>query len=324
MFRREKGITLIALVITIIVLLILAGVSISLVLGNNGVLNQATNAVKANREASVKEEIQLAYAAVETEYWEAWANNSSLSKADFFEENNRLKNHIEQATENKANIQVTRDGDKFNVTYGVTDNSEKPLSFIVYTDGKIEEVAVTSNVVELISESSENVLQLVEQNSAAYDLLNLMKSIQVNDQGVLQMGTDDVYDTLGLDGNMVPMISYPSGVEVTREDTCFIAKSYVLKLNDNNESHSEGVTVRVPKNSNMQKYTNPYDLRVMFARNYSESENVENGNLNDSTIILDVTKINSDTVEFVLPAEVIGNKDVEGVFVVFEGPLADD
>ena len=38
--KKQKGITLVALVITIIVLLILAGVSISLALGNNGVLTR--------------------------------------------------------------------------------------------------------------------------------------------------------------------------------------------------------------------------------------------------------------------------------------------
>ena len=38
---RNKGITLIALVITIIVLLILAGVSIAMLTGENGILNQA-------------------------------------------------------------------------------------------------------------------------------------------------------------------------------------------------------------------------------------------------------------------------------------------
>ena len=38
MFKKEKGITLVALVVTIVVLLILAGVSISLVLSNNGVI----------------------------------------------------------------------------------------------------------------------------------------------------------------------------------------------------------------------------------------------------------------------------------------------
>ena len=42
--NKQKGITLIALVITIIVLLILAGVSISMLTGENGILNQASKA----------------------------------------------------------------------------------------------------------------------------------------------------------------------------------------------------------------------------------------------------------------------------------------
>ena len=46
--KNKNGITLIALVITIIVLLILAGVSISLTLGQNGVLTQAKTAVEKN------------------------------------------------------------------------------------------------------------------------------------------------------------------------------------------------------------------------------------------------------------------------------------
>ena len=42
--KKENGITLIALVITIIVLLILAGVSIAMLTGDNGILTQAQNA----------------------------------------------------------------------------------------------------------------------------------------------------------------------------------------------------------------------------------------------------------------------------------------
>ena len=42
--RKNTGITLIALVITIIILLILAGVSIAMLTGNNGILTQAKNA----------------------------------------------------------------------------------------------------------------------------------------------------------------------------------------------------------------------------------------------------------------------------------------
>ena len=42
MFKNQKGITLVALVITIIVLLILAGVSIAMLTGDNGVLKKAS------------------------------------------------------------------------------------------------------------------------------------------------------------------------------------------------------------------------------------------------------------------------------------------
>ncbi len=66
--RNQKGITLVALVITIIVLLILAGVSISLVLGNNGVLTQASEAVITNEKATVKQDMDMAFADANMEY----------------------------------------------------------------------------------------------------------------------------------------------------------------------------------------------------------------------------------------------------------------
>ena len=56
---QERGITLIALVIAIVVLLILAGVSIAMLTGQNGILTQATKAREENRGASVQEQIDL-------------------------------------------------------------------------------------------------------------------------------------------------------------------------------------------------------------------------------------------------------------------------
>lgn len=56
--RKERGITLIALVITIIVLLILAGVSISMLTGSNGILTQAQNAKEETEKASLIEQAQ--------------------------------------------------------------------------------------------------------------------------------------------------------------------------------------------------------------------------------------------------------------------------
>ena len=57
--KRNKGITLIALVITIIVLLILAGVTIATLTGENGILTRASDASKETEIASVKEQAQM-------------------------------------------------------------------------------------------------------------------------------------------------------------------------------------------------------------------------------------------------------------------------
>ena len=60
-FKSTKGITLIALVVTIIVLLILAGVSIAMLTGNNGILTQGKRAKEEQAHAAVKEGIMLLY-----------------------------------------------------------------------------------------------------------------------------------------------------------------------------------------------------------------------------------------------------------------------
>jgi len=59
--KRNKGITLIELVVTIIVLLILAGISISMLSGDNGILQKATTAKTESEIGQEQEIIGLAY-----------------------------------------------------------------------------------------------------------------------------------------------------------------------------------------------------------------------------------------------------------------------
>ena len=59
MKKNERGITLIALVVTIVVLLILAGVSISMLTGENGIITQANKANEENAHSSIYEALQL-------------------------------------------------------------------------------------------------------------------------------------------------------------------------------------------------------------------------------------------------------------------------
>ena len=64
--RKNQGITLIALVITIIVLLILAGVAIAMLSGENGILKKAAEAKTNTETASQREEERLASMELQT------------------------------------------------------------------------------------------------------------------------------------------------------------------------------------------------------------------------------------------------------------------
>ncbi len=71
MLKEQKGITLVALVITIIVLLILAGVSIAMLTGENGILKRSTEAAAESLIAEDKEAAALDLNAAYTAYMQA-------------------------------------------------------------------------------------------------------------------------------------------------------------------------------------------------------------------------------------------------------------
>lgn len=79
MKKNVKGITLVSLVITIIVMLILAGVSISMATGNNGVLTRGQQASKRTNLASVQEDLTLAVTSVQADYEAEWAMDSTFA-----------------------------------------------------------------------------------------------------------------------------------------------------------------------------------------------------------------------------------------------------
>ncbi len=87
MFKKERGITLVALVVTIIVLLILAGVAISLTVGNNGLFSRAKNAANTWREAETNEASEMNSAVTEydelyNQYFGTPSNPSAVSPTE--------------------------------------------------------------------------------------------------------------------------------------------------------------------------------------------------------------------------------------------------
>ena len=117
-------------ILNIIVLLILAGVSISLTLGKNGVLIQATNAVSNSREATAKEDVEMAWASATTKYWSDWASNSSKQRNEKF-----YKDELEgKETSNGRIEEITLSGSIYTVLY--TDNDQGDLyTFEIGLDG---------------------------------------------------------------------------------------------------------------------------------------------------------------------------------------------
>lgn len=82
MLKNNKGITLIALVITIIVLLILAGVSIAMVTGQNGILDQASRAGSETQVAEAREIAGLDVSTLIADYYEQkYVKNNSTVRA---------------------------------------------------------------------------------------------------------------------------------------------------------------------------------------------------------------------------------------------------
>lgn len=65
--RNQKGITLVALVVTIVVLLILAGTSIAMLAGDSGIITNAQQSKAANTEGEVVDKIKMAFNTIKTE-----------------------------------------------------------------------------------------------------------------------------------------------------------------------------------------------------------------------------------------------------------------
>ena len=113
---KNHGITLIALVITIIVLLILAGVSLSLIAGDNGILKRATDSKVVHETAQMQEEVDLALADLQAEYYETSASGT-------------FADYVKAKLESDEGIKTSRGTLKFK------END------VIYTDGNGNEIA---------------------------------------------------------------------------------------------------------------------------------------------------------------------------------------
>jgi hypothetical protein len=117
MQKSKNGISLIALIITIIILLILAGISVTAVLGDNGIFKMSKKASDKTKDSSVVEELELAWTARLSEYLEEHSKNQKVTKSNFFTLDS-LNNELTSGT--VSNYKYKENGE---TSFTYTDNS---------------------------------------------------------------------------------------------------------------------------------------------------------------------------------------------------------
>ena len=209
------GITLIALVVTIIVLIILAGISINLVLGENGIIQKAKEAKGAQTEAEAKEKVEMILAeyAMEKEF-----NNKTLIV--FLEENKQ----IDAVTDNgDGTYTIELDG------FAVVINTQKLNIVSVEKNGKTTKINF-SKVTAKLNETITATVKFGEEID--YNKCKWMYSTD------LQLGTNEASYTNTFNGaeNTIEL----SGTE---QETYYLHILVVDKEGNKTEKVSRGVKV---------------------------------------------------------------------------------
>ena len=163
--NQTKGITLIALVVTIVILLILAGVSINLVLGPNGLITKAQEAALQTDEAQEREGIEMAITSSKMED----VNTLEISKTN-------LEKSLREQFGNNKDFTVTDNGDG---SFLISINDTQRM-YYVNEDGK---VINNNNILKITSsEELENFRDEVNKgNSFENKAILLMNDINLNE-----------------------------------------------------------------------------------------------------------------------------------------------
>ena len=131
MMKDQKGITLVALVITIIVLLILAGVSIAMLTGDNGLLKRSQESVAETKIAEDREAAALDLNAAYTAYMDAKYVATTPTTLTF----------LDWLKEDKNKAQYMKDTKHY--AYSDTDNTVTTVN--TGKSGKVQKATISAN-----------------------------------------------------------------------------------------------------------------------------------------------------------------------------------
>ncbi len=143
--KNKKGITLIALVVTVVVLIILAGVSINAVLGDNGIIRKANQAASVTKEAEVKE-------AINRTILEFYLTDDYETLEDFLKAK-VTEGKIDSVTKNADGTLTVKKGN-YSVTVENKTNSSNGSSSGGSTGGETQTPEITVGEIKVVADST--------------------------------------------------------------------------------------------------------------------------------------------------------------------------
>ena len=250
---KNKGISLIALVVTIIVLMILAGISIQMLRGDTGIINQTHNANKTKNASEEKEAVEWAAA---------------------------------QATgdeENKTGILISGEGktliDKYLKQYiGNETNSSDQFEYTIYEPGENvegENVKLTKDEFVVKFKETENIY-VIDQNGVVHkDETSGNNNNKNNGSGSNQGGSNNGQQG---DGNN------NQNEEIAKRDGVILSKD---SIEVNNETTN---TIEITTNASNLKITNSDDSVIELTEKTDEKITFVSKKIGRSTITVETEK----------------------------------
>ena len=254
-FNEKRGITLIALVVTIIVLLILAGISISMLTGQNGVLNRAKGAKEEYSNSTEKEQVQLSYNSAITRKL-----GESITAEELQNELNEVVGKNEDGT-SKAEVTDKENG-VFNVKFIKTNHNYR----------------VDNGDVTLLAEEEQAVVE--PKNIADWEYTP-------NDDGTL---TITVYK--GSDTEVV-FPNYINGVKVKRIESSNVDSIWDNDISDENSRLQVGYRDYISRQKTIKKVTISYGIEEIGEYAFCATEGLENISIPSSVTSIKSNAFNS-------------------------------
>ena len=245
--RKMKGITLVALVVTVVVLLILAGVSLNLVLGENGIIKKAQEAAAQTDESSATESMSMYL--------------TGLRLANVDGENFRLADYLSSNVGNDGIEDFLNNGDGYaQVAYKgykyLVNLEDYTFEYLGKTDGN----GVNRHIKQVLDNNNEDVpgIAMVEAGELESEDLG-WKVLSVNNDGSVNLIANN---NTGFEVSLSGINGYTNGAKALNE--------ICSKLYGNLEINGQKV-----KSARSANLTDFYNVVYQLNRKYEQGQKIQ-------------------------------------------------